>query len=64
MFKKILKKHQLLDDAFNNTTTYSKSRLECDDTNNIQMFIYSYMMQNMRQLVSYDGKHFKLNKTI
>ncbi|WP_462130541.1 bacillithiol biosynthesis cysteine-adding enzyme BshC [Staphylococcus aureus] len=63
MFKKILKKHQLLDDAFRatqqRTQNQSLNAMIQTDTN-VHLFLHD---ENMRQLVSYDGKHFKLNKT-
>ncbi|HDC6047522.1 TPA: bacillithiol biosynthesis cysteine-adding enzyme BshC [Staphylococcus aureus] len=70
MFKKILKKHQLLDDAFRATQQRTQNQglnaMIQTDTNvhlflhNVHLFLHD---ENMRQLVSYDGKHFKLNKT-
>lgn len=63
MFKKILKKHQLLDDAFRATQQRTqnqglKAMIQTDT--NVHLFLHD---ENLRQLVSYDGKHFKLNKT-
>ena len=53
----------MLDDAFRATQQRTQNQglnaMIQTDTN-VHLFLHD---ENMRQLVSYDGKHFKLNKT-